>query len=48
METEKLELEDFIPSYPYLEDNEDPSKYNPYKDKYELLILINKNFLKIY
>ena len=43
--TSELKLEDFIPSYPYLESQEDsdgyksniePLEYNPYKDKYEL------------
>lgn len=41
---EELKLEDFIPSYPYLENKEinnkilntEPDKYNPYKTKYEI------------
>ena len=36
---DKLNLDDFIPAYPYLEtnngENKEPEKYNLYKDKYE-------------
>ena len=36
---DKLNLEDFIPAYPYLENDDieisDPELYNPYEDKYE-------------
>ena len=36
---DKLNLDDFIPAYPYLENNDnkisEPDLYNPYEDKYE-------------
>jgi hypothetical protein len=42
----QLNLEDFIPSYPYLEINEEeitePSLFNPYNDKYEYANYNNK------